>query len=41
MSIKAYEEAVWQTWRHTAASPAGKEVLQRELIRYACARGLS
>ena len=41
MNSKNYEEAVRQTCRHTEASPAGKEVLQRELIRYACAHGLS
>jgi hypothetical protein len=41
MSIDAYEDAVRKILRHTEASPAGKEVLQRELIRYACERGLS
>jgi hypothetical protein len=41
MSSKAYEDAVRQIWRHTEGSLAGKQVLHRELIRYACARGLS
>lgn len=35
MSIKAYEEAVRQTWRHTEGSPSGEQGLQRELVRYA------
>ncbi len=35
MSSKIYEDAVRQTWRHTEGSSAGKQVLQRELVRYA------
>jgi hypothetical protein len=35
MSIKAYEDAVRQTRRHTDGSLAGKQALQRELVRYA------
>lgn len=35
MTINAYEDAIRQTWRHTEGSLAGKQVLQRELVRYA------
>jgi hypothetical protein len=35
MSIKAYEEAAWQTWRHTEGLPSGEQGLQRELVRHA------
>jgi len=34
-STEAYEDAARQTWRHASAAPAGREALQRELIRYA------
>jgi hypothetical protein len=35
MSSKTYEDAVRQTCRHTEGSFAEKQVLQRELVRYA------
>jgi hypothetical protein len=35
MSSKTYKDAVRQTWRHTEGSLAGKQALQRELVRYA------